>query len=447
MVLAIAVPIMIQNGITNLVSLLDNVMVGRLGTEAMSGAAIVNQLFFIYNLCVFGCVSGAGIFTAQYYGQNNQEGIRYTFRYKLWMSLLITVVAIMGSVFFGSQMIQLYLQGEGTQEALTATLHFGKQYLNIILVGLFPFMLTQVYASTLRECGETVLPMKAGACATLVNLVLNYILIYGKFGAPALGVAGAAIATVISRFVEAGIVIYWTHRHKEQNPYIVEMYHSLKVPWDVTKRIFVKGTPLMLNEALWGIAIAALAQCYSVRGLNVVAGMNIAITISNLFNIVYIALGDAIAIIIGRLLGAGRPEEAKDTDNKMIAFSVLCCIGVAVVIALLAPVFPYLYNTSQEARKLATDFILITALFLPQVGFLHASYFTLRSGGKTIVTFFVDSGFIWCVSVTLAFCLSRFTDIPVVTIYFLVNLADALKGILMYYLVKKNVWLQNIVDD
>ena len=299
MILLIAVPIMIQNGITNFVSLLDNIMIGRIGTEQMSGAAIVNQLIFVYNLCIFGGVSGAGIFTAQYFGQKDQEGVRNTFRYKLWMALILTVATIVIFLVGGDRLIELYLHGEGARENVAATLLYGKQYLWIMLVGLPPFMMVQVYASTLRECGETVVPMKAGITAVLINLLFNYILIYGKFGAPVLGVRGAAIATVLSRYVEAIIVISWTHRHKEKNPYIEGLYRTLKVPAYMTKKILIKGTPLLFNEALWAAGMAMLTQCYSVRGLNVVAGLNISNTINNVFNIVFIALGDSVAIVVG----------------------------------------------------------------------------------------------------------------------------------------------------
>lgn len=446
MVLAIAVPIMIQNGITNFVGLLDNIMIGQIGTEQMSGVAIVNQLFFVYNLCLFGGVSGAGIFTAQYFGQKNEEGIRQTVRFKIWMVIVITALTVALFLTCGSNLIELYLQGEGTAESAASTLHYGKQYLWIMLVGLPPFMMVQVYASTLRECGQTILPMKAGVVAVFVNLILNYILIYGKFGFPALGVQGAALATIISRYVEAGIVLIHTHRHKAENPFVVGLYSSLKVPGYLVRKILIKGSPLLFNETLWASGMAMLAQCYSVRGLNVVAALNISNTINNVFNIVFIALGDSVAIIVGQLLGAGKMAKARDTDNKMIAFSVFCCTCVAAVMLLMAPFFPMLYNTNAEARELAKYFIIMTAVFMPQNAFLHASYFTLRSGGKTIITFLFDSVFIWCVSVTIAFTLSHFTSLPVIAIYTLVQMGDWIKCLIGFILVKKGVWLQNIVS-
>ena len=150
MVLLIAVPIMIQNGITNFVNLLDNIMVGQIGTEQMSGVAIVNQLIFVYNLCIFGGLSGAGIFTAQYFGQKDEEGIRNTFRFKIWMAVLITIIAIIIFVMGGSNLISLY-SNDGSTGDLAATLEYGKLYLMIMLTGLPGFMLVQIYSSTLRE--------------------------------------------------------------------------------------------------------------------------------------------------------------------------------------------------------------------------------------------------------------------------------------------------------
>ena len=446
MVLAIAVPIMIQNGITNFVSLLDNIMIGQIGTEQMSGVAIVNQLLFVYNLCLFGGVSGAGIFTAQYFGQKNDEGIRQTVRFKVWMVAFITLLTIILLLTGGSSFITLYLQGKGTAESAAVTLTYGQQYLWIMLLGLPPFMMVQVYSSTLRECRQTILPMKAGVVAVFVNLILNYILIYGKFGAPALGVQGAAIATIISRYVEAAIVLLHTHRHKADNPFVEGLYNTLKVPGLLVQKILIKGTPLLLNETLWAAGMAMLTQCYSVRGLNVIAALNISNTISNVFNIVFIALGDSVAIIVGQLLGAGKMKEARDTDNKMIAFSVFCCACVAFIMLILARFFPLLFKTNEEARTLATYFIMVVALFMPQNAFLHASYFTLRSGGKTIITFLFDSVFIWCVSVVIAFTLSRYTTLPVIAVFTFVQLGDLIKCVIGFVLVKKGVWLQNIVS-
>ena len=386
-VLWIAIPIMIQNGITNFVGLLDNIMVGQIGTDQMSGVAIANQLMFVFNLCIFGAVSGAGIFGAQFFGRGNHEGVRDAFRYKIVICSLVTVIGAACFLTQGTNLIQLFLH-EGSQTGnIESTLQYGQYYLWIMLLGLIPFAVSQVYSSTLRETGQTVVPMNAGIVAVIVNLVLNYILIFGKFGAPKMGIVGAAIATVVARYIECIIVMIWTHKYKDKNKFIINAYRHFRIPKELFIQITIKGTPLLLNEALWSAGMAALMQCYSVRGLAVVAGLNISTTIANLFNIVFIALGSAVAIIVGPLLGAGKMDEAEDTAVKMIAFSVVSCILIGGVMALLAPLFPIIYNTTEEVKALATWFIRIAAFCMPIHGFLHATYFTIRSGGKTFITF------------------------------------------------------------
>ncbi|MBE6703138.1 MAG: MATE family efflux transporter, partial [Ruminococcaceae bacterium] len=228
-VLAVAVPIMIQNGFTNLVNLLDNIMVGRLGTECMSGVSIVNQFIFVFNLLIFGAVSAAGIFTAQYHGLGDTEGVRQTFRLKWIINLSAGVLGVLIFALFGSGLIGTFLHEGGTEGDLALTLAQGQQYLYWMLIGLIPYAISQAYASTMRETGETVLPMIASIAAVLTNFVLNLILIFGLLGLPALGVAGAAIATVASRFVELAILAVWGHTHIKRCPFLSEVFRSFSV--------------------------------------------------------------------------------------------------------------------------------------------------------------------------------------------------------------------------
>lgn len=447
MVLGVAVPIMIQNGITNFVGLLDNIMVGRIGTEQMSGIAIVNQLLLVFNLAIFGAISGVGIFGAQFYGCKNHKGVRHTFRFKVYICAALVLLGILVFLAWGEQLILLYLHGEGNEAALQATLEYGKQYLLVMLAGLLPFGVEQVYTSTLRECGETKVPMIAGIIAVCVNLVLNYLLIFGMLGFPKLGVVGAAVATVISRYIQAAVVVVWTHRHTERMPFIVGAFRELKIPTQLTVNIIVKGTPLMCNEILWAAGMAMMTQCYSMRGLDAVAALNISSTISNLFSVVFMAMGNAISIIIGQLLGAGRMEEAKDTDVKLIVFSVGSCFVLGGLLILLAPLFPQLYNTTDSVKELATRLLRVAAGCMPLAAFMHASYFTLRSGGKTIITFLFDSVFLWCISIPVAYVLSRFTGLPMVPLYLSCQLLDIIKCVIGFVLLKKGVWVNNIVSS
>ncbi len=445
--LKIAIPIMIQNGITNFVSMLDNIMVGRIGEEQMSSVAIVNNLIFVFNLFIFGGVSGAGIYTAQFYGKGNNEGVRHTFRFKIIVAVLITSIALGIFGIFGPNLIALYLKGDAGVGNIDNILNYGTNYLHIMMVEMLFFAITQVYADTLRETGETVIPMKAGMVAVCINLVLNYVLIYGKFGAPKLGVFGAAIATCIARLVEVGIIIIWTHSHKEKNPFIVGVYKSLAIPSKLVKDIIARGLPLLLNEGLWAGGIAVLNQCYSKRGVYIVTAFSISTTITNVFNIVFIALGSSVAIIVGQKLGAGKYEEAKDSSRKLIVFSVLSCIVIGAIMTLFSGVFPQIYNASDIAKGYATKFIIIAAVCMPMHAYLHSTYFTLRSGGKTIITFLFDSVYMWIISIPLAYCLITYTTLSIIPLFIIVSSIDIVKCILGFILLKRGTWMQNIVQE
>ena len=446
-VLIIAVPIMIQNGFTNFVNLLDNIMVGRLGTEPMSGVAIVNQLTFVFALCIFGGFSGAGIFTAQYFGKNDDEGIRNTFRFKLILGAVLTAVAVTVFLLFGDKLIGYFLSESPEGGDLPATLAYAEQYLRIMLIGLPAFALVQAYASTLRECGQTVVPMKAGVAAVLVNLVFNYMLIYGKLGFPALGVRGAAIATVISRYVEASIVMSWTHGKQKVVPFAKTLYRTLKVPKALVGRIMSKGMILLVNEALWSLGMTLLTQCYSTRGLNAVAGVNIANTLNNLFKVVFLAFGNSVGIMVGRLLGAGKLEEARETDRKIIIFSVFISSFVGLLMITVSPFFPRLYNTTDAARAIAASLLLVQGISMPIEAYKNATYFTIRSGGRTFITFLFDGFSCIAVNFPIAFILSRYTTASVLWIFISVQIGGLVKCILGYILVKRGIWIRNIVTE
>lgn len=445
MVLSILIPIIIQNAITNFVNLLDNIMVGQTGTEQMSGVSIVNQLMFVFNLCVFGGISGAGIFSAQYYGANNQEGVRHCFRYKLYLALVLIAAAAVIFLSRGEALISRFLHEEGDAERVASTLGHGMDYLHVMLWGTLPFALTQIYASTLRECGETRLPMIAGITAVFVNLIFNYLLIFGHLGFPALGVRGAAIATVLSRFVELTIVVTGTHTNPDKYRFASGVYRSLQVPGRLARDITVKGMPLLVNEALWSLGMTTLVQCYSVRGLDVIAALNISSTVSNLFLVSIISMGSATAIIVGQSLGANDMARAKNQAWQLIAFSLFLSLATLVLMLLVAPLIPRVYQTSDAVRHLATQFLRIFALCLPLMSFCNSAYFILRSGGKTLITFLFDSGYTWAISVPLAWCLVHLTGLPVVTIYLMIQLADLIKCAFGYVLLRRGVWMNNIV--
>lgn len=444
--LKLAVPMMIQNGITNMVTLVDNVMVGSLGTEAVTAVSVVGQLFFVFSLAVFGGISGPGIYGAQYYGQRNVEGFQNSVRMKMWICAACILVGTLVFTSGGEWLIGLYLKGESETLDAVLTMEYAKQYLDVMLFTMLPFGITQVYASSLRETGDSLKPMAAGICSVIVDIVLNYVLIYGKFGFPELGVSGAAIATAIARVVEMLVVVTWAHMKRSQHEFLTGLYRTLLLPRESAVQMLRKGLPIFFNELLWAGGIAALTQCYSMRGLEIVAGLNISNAICNLLNVVFVALGSAVGILSGQTLGMGEYGKAKKNAFQLMWFTGGICVVLTVILISVSGVFPLLYDTTEQVRLYGQWFIVVTALFFPIQGFLNALYFTLRSGGKTLITFLFDSVYSWAVTLPLAMLLCYMTNLPILSIYAIVQAADIVKVIVGYVLIRKGIWISNIVE-
>ncbi|MBQ3755381.1 MAG: MATE family efflux transporter [Clostridia bacterium] len=447
MVFAVAVPILIQNVITNFVNLLDNIMVGKVGTEQMSGVSIANLLLFVFNLAIFGATSGVGIFTAQYYGSKNETGMKHSIRFSMYWGLAIMAIGIIIFGAAGKAIINLYLTDNGAEGDIAATLGYGTTYLSLMVIGLPPFVISQVYAGTVRSTQKTMPPMVAGLVAVAVNLFLNYVLIYGNLGAPAMGVKGAAIATVVSRYVEMIILIVWCHVDKKRLPYFKGVWRSLAVPLADCKAYIKKGTPVFVNEVLWSLGISFIVQCYSVRGLTTVAALNIQNTMNNLFAASYITMGAVTGIIVGNILGSGDIEGAKDTSRKLMAFSTFFCALLGGLYIGLAFVFPNIYNTTDDVKQLATYIMIVAACFVPVEAIVNASYFTIRAGGRTFVTFLFDSFFTWVIPVPVAFMLSRLTDLYTVWMYLVIQTLEIIKVVIGFIILRSGIWCKKFVAD
>lgn len=444
--LAIAVPIMVQNAVTNFVSLLDNIMVGQCGLEALSGVAVVSQLMFVYYVTIFGSTSGPGLFCAQFYGAQDGERLRAAFRFKLAATLLVCAAIMAVLLIWQTPIISLYINDTGSGGDPALMLENARSYLGIMLWSMPAFAASQSYAGTLREVGQTRVPMVASCVAVSINLLGNWVLIFGKLGFPELGIIGAAIATVVSRWVELALVLGWSHAHSPQVQFTLHVFRDVRFDPALNAQIALKSLPLFCNELLWSLGQAFLLQLYSLRGLNVVAAINIAYVFLDLCDVVCFSMGSAIGIIVGQLLGAGRLEEAVDADHKLIAFTMMLSVGIMLFMAVCAPVFPLLYNVPQEVRSLSTSIILICAVLLPIEILPHSFYFTLRSGGKTFITFLFDSVFSWVINVPVVYLLAHFTAMPVAPLYFCSLATGLIKCVIGWILVKRRVWVVNLAE-
>ena len=446
-VLAIIIPVIIQSSISNFVNFLDNLMVGALGDAQMSGVSIANQLNFVFSLAVFGGLAGPGIFGAQFYGAGDIDGVRNTFRIKVLESLFLLAAAFIAFIGFNRELISLFLQGDGDPAMAEAMLNNGRDYLIVMLFGLPAFALSMCYAGTLREMGETRLPMAASVAAVFTNAVFNYLLIFGKLGLPRLEVVGAAIATVISRYVELGIVMVFTHKNHGRFTFIEGAFRTLKVPAALLKKVLRMGAPLLLNEVLWSVGMSALTAVYSLCGLVVVSALSITFTISNLFNSVYMSMGTAVAVMVGQALGAGDFEKAKGDVWRLIAFGVVGAVAMGIPLALFSPLIPQAYSgVTQDVRAMATQLLIVTACAMPLYAYSHCAYFTLRSGGKTIITFLFDSGYTWAISVPLALLMVKVVRADIVVTFATVEAANLIKCLIGYIFVKSGRWIQNLTN-
>ena len=433
---SLAIPVMIQMGITNFVNLLDNIMVGNVSTEAMSGVSIVNQFIFIFNLIIFGFLSGAGIYTVQFYGNSDKKGIKYSFRFKFIASMIISMIGIIVFILLDDALINTFLFEQNSEGDLALTLKLGKEYLVIMLIGLLPYALSQVYASTLRETENTLPPMVSSVIAVTTNFVLNYLLIFGKFGFPELGVKGAAIATVISRFVELGLLLIWTHLNTSKCSFMAGVYRSFHIPYDLVRCMMLKGLPLMANEFLWSSSVTLRNRCYATRGLEAVAAQNICSTIMNVVSVIYMSFGTVIAIMVGTQLGAGEIEEAKKTNRKLLACTAFFGFLVGALLISFSGLFPLVYKTSQTVRDLAGSMMVVSGILMTFYAFSYAAYFGIRSGGNVVLTFFLDCGFMWLCVVPVTLIVAEFTEIPLIPLYIVGQGVEIFKLIFAFIIFK-----------
>ncbi len=445
-VAAVAVPMIVQNTLTNIISLLDNVMVGQVGTIPMSSVAVVNQLILVFYLCVWGGLAGAGIFGAQFFGSGDTEGLRQTFRFKIIMGTVISLGAGTLFYFLGDTFIGRFLAGEGDPAVARVAAQSARNYLLIMIISLIPFALVQCWASTLRETGRSALPMAAGLVAMGVNLILNYFLIFGTFGFPQLDESGAAIATVISRVVEIAIVAAGTWATRKKGPFIVGAFRHFRIKLTVVKSVLAKGIPLMLNETMWAAGLTVLNRYYSTRGLSVVAANNINITFFNVFSVAFFSFSVSAGIVLGQMLGAGQVSEAKKASYKMLLLSVAVSFIVGGSYAAISGVVPHFYNTTPEVRSIATGLMLICAAAMPFESVANTEYFIIRSGGQAFITFVFDSGFMWVMCVPVIVLLAKFTGLSIFWLYGIVQLLNVVKCAIGFIVLRSGRWAKKIVN-
>ena len=286
--------------------------------------------------------------------------------------------------------------------------------------------------------------MLSGIIAIVVNLFLNYLLIFGKWGFPKLGTSGAAIATVVSRFVEMIFVIVYVKIKNKQFDYLNGVYQKI-LSFQSFKKFLPKTLLLLSNEVLWALSLTLILSCYALRGLDYVASFNICNTVTNVFLTVGTSLGNATAIILGNKLGAKDISDAKASSYRILAFSIIVTIVFSFIMVGSSFILPNIYETSENIKEVARNLIIIGAIFLPVHAFNTCCYFVLRAGGRIVLTILFDSVFVLIVRLPLAFIFSKYTTMSIYIVYAIVDGIDFIKTFVGYILIDKGIWLKAII--
>lgn len=432
---SIAFPVMLQQMITFIVSFIDNLMVSGLTNEAVSAVYSVNQLTFFMFVVSSGVVAGSGIFVQQFYGSKDHKHLIQSHRFKMLSSTLYLIIILPIAFYFGHYVVEFYSRNNDNPAEI---LRLALEYMPVILLGFIPYVYTASYATSLRETGRTIEPMLASLVAVVINIVFNYLLIYVF----QLGVFGAAIATTLARGFELVALLIMCEKTKFLH--IKDVFTNFRVERYLVQTISRKSLPLLGNEILWAGGMVLISMAYAQRE-NVLSALSIVSTMGNIFMVIFLGLSVGISVMVGNALGANRIEEAKENIKKLYLLGVAISLTFGVIMAALSPFIPMLFvNVSASQKLLATELIIVYASFLWAFSLSTCCYMTLRAGGKSLLTFSLDSGTMWLLVVPLAWLLATYTSIPLVGIYIAVQATDVLKSGIGLLLIKRGSWIRNL---
>lgn len=433
--LYVAIPLMLQQLITSSVNLVDNLMVGQLGDAALGGVAAVNRFYMIANYGIMGVASASAIFIAQYFGANDENHMKQSFRTNLIFSYGIATIFFLLGLLVPQVIVTFFIKDP-------EIVNMGLEYIKIAAWTFLPLAMSIPITSAMRAVGNTKTPLMVSVIAVLTNTVLNYCLIFGNFGMPALGVTGAAIATLIARCLEMSILLYLLF--KGDFPFKTNFLKVFHISKKLVKAIVLKAAPLALNEVLWAGGMATLFKFYATRGSEVMSGYSIASTTSDLFFVLFGGMAAASTVLISQPLGANKLEKAKDNAYKLIGFSLMLSIVFALLMFGSSFIIPHFYNVSATANHVAVQTLRVMSVFFWIYMANTICYFILRAGGDTKSTLFMDSVYMWGFNIPLVGLLTYLTKLPIIELYIIGQLTDIVKLFIAYSLVKREKWVKNL---
>lgn len=437
----IALPIILQSFLNSFVNMLDTIMIGQFGSTDIAAVGLSNQIFFVMNIMMFGICSGGSIFITQFWGKKDLDGVHRSTGITIGASLLIATVFTLAATLFPEFCLALY-----TKDQVVITR--GVSYLRTVAPCYIFTGLGVAFGNALRSTERPKLPMISTAISVTVNASLNLLLIFGlSFKGiqivPSLGITGAAIATVVSRFVEAVVCISVPYIKKYE--VAAPLSKLFKVQPGFISRYIRIALPVLINESLWGIGISTQSAIYGHAGTSVVAAYSITSTISNLLWTFFIGCGNASAILLGKTIGESHHQEALKLANKLTAFMTLAGATVGLLLIPLALCLKFFFKVEPEVIRMAQIFLYITVLLYPMYAINMVTVVGVcRSGGDTIAALLMDVGFMWIISLPLGFCAVNLWHLPFWAIFLCVASENPFKCMLGILRLKSGKWLHDV---
>lgn len=445
--LRIAIPIALSQFFAGLLGVIDTLMVSRLGDNAIAAVGISSNITFLMFMVNWGLLSGFGIFIAQYYGSKDILNIHKVFLVVLVLSTMIATFFFSIGFFMPDVLIGLYNNSDDLINAQEVA-RFGEAYLRIASISFVTITFTQMLSMLMRSVEDVVFPQAMQIFVVFLNTGLNFLLINGNLGAPALGVEGAAIATVSSSSV--GLMLFVAYMFISRNPVYRIRFQSYRLIDRVfLKRVFKKTMPVLLNETIWGLGMSAYLIAFGFISPLAVTSLTISNQVIGLIWFANGGLAAATAIMLGHKLGENALEEAKDYASRFVRMNLTIGVTIGAILFIFAPRIAGLYeSTSVEVQTNVTYFLRIFAVYLP-IKFMNALHIvgTLRSGGDTMYALFSEIGPLWGYGVPMVFILALFTSVPLFIILIIINVEEIIKLVVLTIRYRSYRWIKNLTID
>lgn len=432
----IAVPVAIQALLNTVTNMVDTLMIGTLGETVIAGVGLANKVFFVFNLLIFGIASGTSVLSAQFWGTHDTKNIRKVLGLSLLLGLLGSLFFVLPGFFAPKAVMRIFTDS-------TASSGAGAEYLRLVCLS-YPFTaVTNIYVAVMRSMGRVKTPVVTSLIAIVVNIFLNYALIFGHFGFPALGVTGAAIATLTARVVEMSCIFFYTYGWKTE---LAGRFSEFFGYSSSLIREYVKTSlPVIGNEFMWGLGVTMYSLAYGRMGDTAVAAITISQTIQDMILVFFQGIAAAASVILGNELGAGRTKEAKEDAARLLWLQVVFSLALGVFCILTRNLLVGIYDVSEETFREAALCMMIYGLFLPfKMINLVTIVGILRSGGDTRFCLLLDSGSVWLIGVPLTFLGALVFRFPIHRVFAMTMTEEVVKFFASYWRYKKGRWLKNL---